>query len=64
MAASLVAIFDIRRAKDEDGNEVEVEVEYNDGALRSVPCLCTRKTDILTIRVIRNTGIPSRSAAH
>lgn len=35
--ATLLALFDVRRAKDEYGREVEVKVEYSSGLLR---CVC------------------------
>lgn len=38
--ARIVAVCDIRKPKDENGNIIEPQVEYSSGLLRLVPFLC------------------------
>lgn len=50
MLATFIALFDLEKAKDKDGNEISVRVEHTDGLVRYVVQVVQEKCETLNAR--------------
>jgi hypothetical protein len=42
--ASLLAVFDFKKARDAEGNEINVTAMFSDGGIRQAACICMAKS--------------------